>query len=431
MATDTTNLKVAVAETASWSRRLSITVPAGRVEETRGRVAAQIARGARLPGFRKGKLPNRVIEQRYGPSIEQETIDRLIQEAYREALDSEGITPINQGRVDDIKYDKGADLTFEVEVEVRPEIELSRLGGFTVERPKAEVGDDEVNSVLDRLLDERAEWEPIAEGARPDYGDQVLVEITALGEDDEPTEETRSYRVVIGEDQAIPDVEAAILTLAPGETGDFSVAFPDDFPDESRRGQQQRLRIHSKEANHKVVPDLTDEFAKEMGEFENVEGLRERVLADLKEDAEERAESEVRRQIVDHVLEANPFDAPGSMVERYLDYMLEGPPGDRDKNKPKSPEELEQLAKVRESLRPQAEWALKRTMIVERVAETEGLRASQDEIDERVEAIATRHDRSPSEVWITLEKGGQLEDLEREITENKVFEFLKAQNTIS
>ena len=431
MASNTTDLKISIQESASWSRRLSITVPAERVQRTRGKVADQVAKGMRLPGFRKGKLPSRVVEQRFGQSIDQETVDQLIQEAYREALETEGITPINQGRVDDVKYDKGSDLVFEVEVEIRPEIELAQLTGFTASRPSAEIGEDEVETVLERLRDERGEWEPLEEGARPDYGDQVLVEITAVGEDGESQEEPRMYRIVLGEDQAIPDVEAAILTLAEGESGDFSVSFPEDFPDEERRGQQQKLKIDVKETRKKVLPELDDEFAKGVGEFESLEALRERVLSDLQEDATERAETEVRNQLIDQILEANPFDPPPSMVETYLGYMLGEGREEGGKRPERSPEEQERFSQLREGIRPQAERGLKRTLVVERIAEQEGLRASQDEIDERVETIASRHDRSPSEVWIQLEKSGQLEVLEREITEEKVFDFLKSQNTVA
>jgi trigger factor len=430
MGSDTKEIAVAVQEGQSWSRRLSITVPAKRVQRTRGRVAEQIARGARLPGFRQGKLPTRVIEQRFGASIDQETIDRLVQEAYREALDIEGITPISQGRVDDVKYDPGSDLTFEVEVEVQPVIELNRLSGFTASRPPVEVGDTEVDAVLERLRDERGEWEELEAEARPDYGDQVLVEITALTDDGE--EEPHTYRIVIGEGQAIADVEAAILTLTPGEIGEFTVSFPEDFPDEARRGQQQQLRIDLKEARRKVLPAIDEDFARAVGEFDSLDALRARVLEDLREDAEQRAEGEVRRQLIDQVLEANPFDSPESMLQRYLDYML-GETDDREggQKPPRSPEEEERHAKVRETLRPQAEWGLKRTLVVERIAEQEGLRATQDEIDERVEELAAKHDRSPSEVWIQLEKSGQLEVLEREITEEKVYDHLKSQNTVA
>jgi trigger factor len=431
MASNTTDLKISVEEVASWSRRLSITVPAERVQRTRGRVADQIAKGMRLPGFRKGKLPSRVVEQRFGPSIDQETVDRLIQEAYREALEAEGITPINQGRVDDVKYDKGSDLVFQVELDVRPEIELARLSGFTATRPPSEVGDDEVDSVLERLRDEKGEWEPLEEGARADYGDQALVKITALGEDGEAEEEPRMYRIVLGEDQAIPDVEAAILTLAEGESGDFSVSFPEDFPDEERRGQQQKLHIEVVETRKKALPEVDDEFAKQVGDFDSVQALRERILSDLRDDAKERSEAEVRNQLVGQILEANAFDPPPSMVDTYLDYMIGEGRVERGKRPERTAEEEERLAQLREGLRPQAERGLKRMLVLEKIAEQEGLRATQDEIDERVEEIASRNNRSPSDVWIQLEKSGQLEVLEREITEDKVFDFLESQNTVA
>ena len=158
--------------------------------------------------------------------------------------------------------------------------------------------------------------------------------------------------------------------------------------------------------------------------------LRERILDDLRKDAEQRAEAEVRQQLLQGIMDANPFEAPGSLVDRYLDHMTGHSHADGHDHQ-HTPEEDEQLDRVRTSLRPQAEWSLKRMMIVDRVAEQEGLNATQDEIDARVEALAAQHDQSPSQVWIQLEKSGQLETLEREITEDKVFEFLKSKNTVA
>ncbi len=431
MASNTDDLIIAVQEGTSWSRRLSITVPADRVKRTRGRIAANVTRGMRLPGFRKGKLPDRVVEQRFGTEIDQETIDRVIQEAYREALESQGIVPISQGKVDDVKYDRDAEMTFQVEVEVKPEIDLERLSGFSARRPTDEVTDADVDSVLERLSDERAEWQPIEDGARPGIGDQALVEILALDEGGEA--EPRTYRLVLGDEQAIPDVEAAIATLAPGEEAEFTVTFPEDFPNEERRGQSQKLRIRMDEARRKVLPPIDDELARQVGDFENLDALRERVLADLKADAATRAESEVRRQLIDQILSANQFDAPKSMVERYLDYMLGEPDTEEERRKrqPRTPEQEARYQELREGVRPQAEWGLKRTLVVERITEKEGFSATQDEIDEKVEEIAAQHNRSPSEVWIQLERSGQLEAMEREITEEKVFDFLKSQNTVA
>jgi trigger factor len=425
-----TDLKIAVQESENWSRHVTVTVPASRVKRTRGAVTEQIARSARLPGFRKGRLPTTLIERQFGTSIDQETVDRTIQEAYREALETQGLSPISQGKIEKVEYERDSDLSFEVELEVRPEIELERTSGFQVTRPSTELGDSDVDAVLERLRDERGTWEPLGEGEKPEVGNQVMVEITALGEDGESKEgeEPQSYRFVVGEGQAIPEVEDAIRTLAAGEEGEFTVHFPDDFPDEARRGEAQQLHIRVTEASRKVLPELNDDLAREVGAFADLAALRAGVLADLEEDVRQRAESEVRRQVIDQIIEANPFQVPNSMVSRYLEHMLGH---DTDKPHTHTPEQEAQLAQASIALRPQAEWSLKRMLIVEKLAESEGMHATQDEIDARVEELAKQHERSPSEIWLQLEKSGQLEMLEREITEEKVFKHLLEQSTVA
>ncbi|HEV2130816.1 MAG TPA: trigger factor, partial [Longimicrobiaceae bacterium] len=305
MVSNTLDLSVTVQEVQPWSRRLTITVPAARVQRARDAVTSRLAQSVRMPGFRKGKLPPRIVEQRFGPAIDQETLDRTIQEAYREALEAEGLTPITQGKVDNVQYERGADLVFEAEFEVRPEVELARVSGFTVARSQMEVGEIEVDAVLEQLREERAVWHPVEEEVHPDYGDEVTVEITAQTAEGEP-EEPRTYRFALGEGQAIPMVEEAILTLRPGEEGDFTVRFPEDFPDEARRDEEQHLHIRLSEIRRKTLPEIDDELARSVGDFEDLPALRARILEDLQRDAETRAEGEVRGQLLEYILEANP-----------------------------------------------------------------------------------------------------------------------------
>jgi len=424
-----TELKISIQEPKSWSRRVSITVPADRVNRTRSAVTTQIASTVRMPGFRKGHVPQRILEKQFAQSIEQETLDRVIQEAYREALEKEGLRPITQGTVENVHMHEDQELHFDVEFEVQPEVKVTELTGFTATRPAEEVGEDEVDSVLERLREERGVWQPRAEGEKADWGDQVLVEITPKAEEgDEEEPEANTYRFVLGEGQAIPDVEQAILTLAPGEEGDFTVRFPEDFADEEQAGQEQHLHLKVVSVQHKEVPELDDEFARSLGDFDDLAALRARIGTDLQDEAKRRAEADVRGQIVGQILEANPFDVPGSMVDRYIDLMTGQ--GEEDRTK-LTDEQREQISQWREALRPQAEEGLKRMLVVERIAEDQGLRASQDEIDARVEELAATHGRTPSEVWLQLEKSGQLQALENEITEEKVFDYLKSQNTVS
>jgi trigger factor len=409
---------------ASWSRRLSITVPRERVARTRRSVATQIARNVRLPGFRKGKLPESLIEKQFGRAIDDETRDRLIQEAYREALDHEGLQPINQGQVVDVRWEAGSDFVFDVEFEVRPELNLARTGGFVVPRPAEEVGEEEVDAVLERLRADRATLHAV-DDRKPDYGDEVTVEITSL---DTEGAEPQPYRFALGEGQAIPDIEAAILSLDPGTEGEFGARFPDDFPDEEQRGKEERLRIRLSEVRRRELPALDDELAQSLGEFDTLDALRARIREDLRAESARRAEGAVRDALVGQIVEANPIDVPESMVDRYLEYMTGQ--GDEEKRPARTPEQEEQFAAFRQMLRPQAEAALKRMLVVEHLADREQLRATQDEVDARVEQLAERYGRSPSDVWLEMEKTGQLQGLESEITEEKVFDWLRRQSNV-
>lgn len=429
-----TELRVDVQEPASWSRRLSITVPSERVRRIRQSVAAKMAGSVRMPGFRKGKTPASLIERQFGPHIEQETLDRVIQETYREALTSSGLTPITQGQVENVHYHgDGGDVHFDVAFEVQPTLELSRLEGFEVTRPADAVTDEDVDSLLERLRNERATLSPLDEGTRPGYGDLVVVELTDLDAqtDEGGDAEARQYRFELGEGQAIPDIEQAIMTLAQGEEGEFTVTYPEDFADEALRGQQQRLRIRVDEARRKELPALDDAFAQGLGEFETLDALRARVRGDMEDDARRRADSAMQDGLVAQIVDANPFDVPDSMIDRYLGFMM-GENPDREGGRPRrSPEDEERFSQLRDLMRPQAEQALKRMMVVEHIADREGLRATADDVDARVEKLAEQHGRSPSDVWVELERSGQMQALESEILEEKVFEHLRARNTIT
>jgi trigger factor len=251
-------------------------------------------------------------------------------------------------------------------------------------------------------------------------GNLVTLEIQRL-EDGEPMGEGRPYEIVLGDGEAIQEVEDAVRTLAVGETGDFTVTFPEDFPDEERRGEVQHLRISLQAQKEKEVPELNDEFAKSMGDFEDLATLTARVREDLTREAGDQAESAVRSQLVEQLIEANPFEIPRSMAERYLESVL----GDTSKLDP------EVVAETRERLRPEAEKAVKRILVVDRVAELQDLKATEDELDDRIQEIAEKNDTKPAQVYANLQKAGSLEALEREITETKVYDFLKGESTVT
>lgn len=405
-------MTVAVEEPRSWAKRLTITVPSAHMERERQEIARGLAKRLRLPGFRRGKVPAHVIERQYGQAIQQQTIERVVSEAYKEAVQREGLRPITEGEVERVDYQPGTDLTFDVEFEVRPDIELPRLGGFTIPRPPAEVRDEEVEQVLDRLRDQQSVWHPVEEG-KPGSGDRVEIAVQPEGAEEE------SYEFVLGSGEALEEIESAISDLTAGE--EDTVTLPGKTGETSEGEEpERRLRIRLTGFKRAERPELSDEFAQSVGDFEDLETLCARVREDLAREAEAESERAVRQQLLDHVVEANPFDVPESMVDGYLDQIL----------RPRDGADSERVNELRTEARPAAERALKRMLVIDRVAEMHDLRATPEDVDGRVETLAEQRGRPPGEVWAQLQKSGQLGSLEENITEERVFTFLKAESKI-
>ena len=397
---------------------MSVTVPSDVVSSERRRLTGELAARLKLPGFRKGRVPSSVVEKRFGHSLSRDALDKLIGAAYREALSQQELNPISEGEVGNVKYEPDQDLTFSISFDVRPEIELSRLGGFKVERPPIEGLDDKLEQVVGRLREEKGTWQSLDQG-RPEDGDLVGVEIQRM--ENGEAGEVQPYQLVLGEGEAIPDIEEAIRSLEVDGSGEFVVRFPDDFPNEERRGEEEQLLVRLDSRQQLELPELDAEFAKSLGDFESVEDLQEKIRADLEKEAVGQAEAFVRGKLLDSVLEANPFTVPISMVDRYVESVLGDPEGVAP----------EKLAEAKEQISPQAEHAVKRILAIDRLSEIENLRATEGELDDRIEEIAEKSGETPALIYANLQKSERLEALEREITESKVFDFLKGQSEIT
>ena len=419
MSQTTTDLQISVEEPAAWSRRLVITVPVERVRSERTRVARQLAKRVRLPGFRKGKVPPERLEARYGVEIDRQTQQKIIDAAFRQAIDERGFEPISEPRVANVVYSPDAEFTFEVTFDIRPEIHLARLGGFRVKRPEVRVLEEEVQEQLEYIRQQQSLWKPVER--QPAAGDSVEVVITPLGDESGKEGEGQPYRFALGQGHAIPEVENSIMTLAPGSAGEFEVTFPDDFEDESKRGATRLLRIELKQALEQELPPMDDEFAKSAGDFEDLGALRDAIAEDVRKHKESEAEGQVDRQLIDLVIEANPFEVPDSMVDRYVDALIGTPPEGADP---------EVVSSARDEARPAAVWGIKRTLVLQRIAEEQGFEATKEEVDERVAGLAKRTGRPAGEVRARLGKSGELRDIERAIIEGKVLKYLRDQSEI-
>ena len=398
------------------ARHLEVKVPAQTVADAEDKAARRYASKLRLPGFRPGKAPAAIIRKRFGPAIREEALNSLLNEAYKEVLEREKIQPAGQPRVEHVHFDEGQPLTFELHVEVRPEIVLARTTGFRVQRNRRAVTDDQVRDQLEHLRDQRATWTPVDEKPLP--GDLVSVELSTADESG-AMPEPKQYQIVLGGGQAIAGVEEVIMEAAPGETLERPVKWPDDFPDEAERGKTKAVRVKLVDVKRKQVPELDDAFAREVGDFDSLDALNKTVREDLDRHADRDADAEVRQKLVDEIISANPFDVPKSWVDQMVEAYIEAyqvPEEERDR--------------FRGEFRAVAERQVRRDLVIETIADKQSLRASESDIDARVAEVAERRNADPGQVYASLQKAGRIRELERSITEDKVFGWLMEQNIV-
>lgn len=397
-------------------RRLAVSVPVSDVKSAEDKAANRYAGQVRLPGFRPGKAPPAVVRKKFADAIRQEAIESLVQEAFKTVLEREKLDLAAQPHVHDLHFHEGEPLTFELHLEVRPTIALPRTSGFRVARTEKPVTDELVREQLDSLRDQRAAWTPVTERAQPQDMVTVLLS-TADGNGQMP--EGKEYKIVVGGGQAIAGVEELIMATDPGATKEGPVKWPDDFADEAQRGKTKNVRVEVRDVKRKAMPELDDAFAREVGDFDSLDALKKAVREDLGKHAERDADAEVRQKLMDDLVAANPFEVPPSWVQdlvRAYGEMYQIPEEDKER--------------FVTEFRPVAERQVRRDLVIETLAAREKLAASEADVDARVAELAAKRGAEPGAIYASLQKAGRIKEIERSITEDKVFGWLIEHNDV-
>lgn len=411
------DITITPTEATGISRRLQISVPTETVAQFEDQAAKKYASQVNLPGFRKGKAPPSMVRKKFAEAIRQEALELVVNEAFKEAIEREGLKLATQPHVHDLKFEPGQPLEFELHCEVRPELALEKVDGFDISRRETRVTNELVEEQIEKIREQKGDWAPVTEKASP--GDMVTV-LLSTADADGTLPDGKEYRLTLGGGQAIAGIEELIMEATPGETVERPVRWPEDFPDEAQRGSTKTVRVTVKDVKRKALPALDDAFAREIGDFDTLEALRAAVRTDMADHAKREADAETRGQLIERIVEANPFEVPGSWVRQLIDgYMkMYGVPDT----------EKERFA---QEFRPMAERQVRRDLVIDTLAERESLAASAADVDTRIEEMAKTRNTDPGQVYTQLQKAGRLQEIERELTEDRVFNWLLERNPVT
>jgi trigger factor len=421
-------VKVAVEELEACKRRLAVEAPADVVQKEWERAYGRVQKQARLPGFRKGHVPRSLVKLHFADDVRREVAEHLIPDIYRQALSEAHLDPVNEPDLTDVKLEENAPLSFVAVVEVKPAISLADYKGVDVQHAPTPITEDEVTAALEQMREQQAEFRAVDRAAAT--GDLVVVDYTLRPDEHEATTAT-GYHFVVGSGAVMPEIDAAAGGMKAGEQrDDVLLHFPDDHRIESLRGKGGTATLKVTEVKEKILPALDDEFAKSLGEFETLDALR----AELRRQLEARAQAEQRREledkIVSAVLQRHDFTVPEAMVMRQIAHQVEHA-RERLRRQGVDPDKMPwDVPKLVGELRPGAEQGVKRALLLEAIADKEGLAAGDDEVEAEVEKIARASQRPAPAVRRMMEKSGDLEALRLGLRERKTLDLLIEHATV-
>jgi trigger factor len=421
-------MKVAVEEIGACKRRLQVEEVPEVVQDAWDKAFKRVQKEARLPGFRKGKVPPGMIKLHFADDIRQDVARHLIPDVYRQALQETKLRPVEEPDLKEVMLEEGAALKFEALVEIKPAIELGQYAGLTVRHAPKPFEEREVDEALEHLREQHAEFRTVERPA--DLHDLVIMDYTLTPEGMDARTET-GYGFLVGSGSVMPEVEEAVIGLTAGGERTARIRFPDDHRNEALRGKAGEAKVKVTEVKEKVLPALDDELAKTVGQFDTLAALR----AEISKGLQTRRETENRRALEDAVMEAvlagHPVEVPEALVLRQVGHLIEHT-RERVRRQGMDPDKLPwDYGKLLEEFKPGAEKAVRRSLVLEAIAEKEGLSPTDADIDAEVEKIAVANNRPVPAVRRIMQDSGDLEGLRHTLRETRTLDFLISKSTVA
>jgi trigger factor len=372
---------------------LEVEITTERVEEALEQASRKVARQVRIPGFRPGRAPRRVIEMRLGREVlYQEALDELIPEAYGQALQENEITPIDAPELDILEMEDGKPLRFKATVEVKPEVTLGEYRGLEATKQTEKVTNADVDGVLEEMRERNAELVSSSkEGI--ENGDFAVIDFTGYVDDQPfPGGAAQGYTLEVGRGHFIPGFEEQLIGAKLEETREVTVTFPEDYGAPQLAGKEARFEVKIQEIKEKRYPALNDEFAKDVGDFETLLELRADIRQHLEESAEQEAERKLEEDLITEVVKRSTVDIPAKMIDRQVEHKREHLERDLQYSGLTEEQYLNIVGVTEEEIearwRTEAEQEVKTSLVMEALIAAEAVAVSDEEFDEHIDDLA-------------------------------------------
>ena len=415
-------MKTEFTDVSATQKTITIEIPVDVVDAEINRIAKGYTRQARIPGFRPGKVPTNLVKRRFKEQILHDVAHGLIPRAVDEALQERGIEPVDTPNIRDVALEEGQPLKFTAAIETVPPFDVGDLSTIEATRHASEVTDESVDKTLQQLRQRGAKFEPV-ENRGVEDGDTVVLDIERKDAEGNP-DRHEDVSLELGAPANPPGFDGQLLGLRTGETKTFTIHFPDDYAVKEMANTDVEYTVTVKDIRRKVLPELDDEFAKDLGAFESLGALRDRVRADLQQESEDHARQHVRTDVLKQLSDRVTFDLPPSLVEREMDRRLEEFASRLMQQNVDPRQAGIDWGQFRESQREPARASVASALALDEIARREGVTVSAEEVDKEIERFAVRAGRTPAALRAQLEKEGSVARLATGLRREKAVDLV-------
>ncbi len=413
-------MKVNSEELGPTKKRLQVEVPPPQVEEVVESLYRDLQKRVKVRGFRPGRIPRDVLERYYGDYVKEKAVSYLINDTYPKAISQESIEPIAPPLIDAGEFVPERPFNYSAVVEVRPRVEVRNYKGLKLKGRREEVTPEEVEEALTRIRELHSQVKPVEGRDRVQKGDVALLDFQGLlGTRPIRDGKAENYLLEVGSGTMVPGFEEGLIGKRTGVENEITVVFPSDHPRKDLAGKEISFRVTVKEIRQKVFPPLNNEFARDVGEYKDLETLKEKVRKDLQEVKERRFKEELRREAIDQLLRTNPFEAPSYLVERRTQDLLQDLKMRMAAQQRDLP--LQEERTLQGEYRKVAEREVKASLLIEEIAQQEGIEVTDGEIKERLQEMAQAYGRPLEDL---RQDSSLVVVLRRSLQREKVLDFL-------
>lgn len=413
-------------------RAYQVVVPAGDIAAERSKRLDELGRNLRLPGFRPGKVPPKVVASRYGQAVQAEVLEQSVNNATQQVVSDRGLRPALQPKIELVTFAEGTDLEFKVELEVLPEVPMPDFAGIAVERLKAEPSDEQVGKALDSIAQRNRKLEDIAEARGAQKGEVAVCDFTGrlVGEDGQPAAEpfpggsATDMPIEVGGEGFIPGFTEQLEGITAGETRTLSVSFPEGYGAAELAGKAAQFEVTCKALKQPVTPPIDDEMAKAVG-FDTLDALKGTVRDQLQREYDSLARLKVKRALLDALSERAAFPVPEGMVEAEFGQIWQRVEADLKAGRLDEDDKGKDEDTLKADYRAIAERRIRLGLLLSEIGRTNNITVSADELGRAMRQEASRYPGQEQAVMEFFRKNPQAADnLRSPIFEEKVVDFM-------